>query len=68
MTRPERRKELEALRETQAAQEELRRRDWPTDLERMTDRLDKLIYETTLSPEMEELARILKWHITGSEH
>ena len=60
--RAERRREIAAAEEAEAR----RRRDDPTYEEQMIDRLDEIMRITPHS-HIEELARILKWHISGQE-
>lgn len=60
-------RELRAQQEDDAdAAERDRRKNNPTDNERMGDRLSELIIQSS-NPEIVELARILKWMVTGSE-
>lgn len=60
-------RELRAQQEDDAdAAERDRRKNNPTDNERMGDRLSELVTQSS-NPETVELARILKWMVTGSE-
>lgn len=63
----ERRREREAQYEAEREAEEIRRIKNPTTEEQICARLDALMSNVGVSPEIEEMARLLKWHITGSE-
>lgn len=68
MSSAQRRRERRAEREAEYEAELQRRQDNPTIEEQVEDRLDALIYKDGVSPDVEELARIFKLHVTGSEH
>lgn len=61
--REERRREREAEEEAEAN----RRRDNPTDDEQRLDELDAILNKPDVHPDVEELGRILRWHMTGSK-